>query len=293
VPLTEELAMTTNDPPTATATRQGPGRVLAIVAAVLLLVVGGSLVLGGGVLLAVFGEDGEAATARNPVATPTAAVVTDVASIRDASDLADALGTPVVTLAGGGGNASGLFVGIGPAAAVDQYLSGVEIDQAVDFEVDPYSLDLARRGGIETTADPPTQQDFWVASVTGPTGLYLSWPIQDGDYRAVVMNADGTAGVQSRLSIGVGLDGMFGLSLGLLIGGAVLLLAAVVLIVVVTRRRPRSPQAPGGYASPPPAGNGSATGTAAPATGNGPLAESAVLTEPPAEPVPPMREPRP
>jgi hypothetical protein len=296
--------MTTNNPPMATAPSRGagPGRVLAITAAVFLLIIGGSLVLGGGVLMAVFGADGQAATAKNPVTTPTAAVVTDVASIRDASDLANALGTPIVTLNADGGNASGLFVGIGPAAAVDEYLSGVEIDQAVDFDVDPYSLDLARRSGTETSADPPTQQDFWVASGTGATGLDLSWPVADGDYRAVLMNADGAAGVQSRLSIGVGLDGMFGLSLGLLIGGAVLIFIAVALLVV-TRRRPQPLAAPGAYAYPPPTGNGPAT-TAAPPLGNGPATGTAspagngptkgnAPTEhvPPAETVPPAREP--
>ena len=132
--------MTTNNPRTAVAPRQGagPGRVVAIVASVFLLLIGGCLVLGGGVLMAVFGKDGQVASEKNPVATPTAAVVTDVASIRDASDLADALGTPVVMLAADGGNASGLFLGIGPAAEVDSYLAGVAIDQAVDFTVDPY-----------------------------------------------------------------------------------------------------------------------------------------------------------
>lgn len=287
--------MTTNDPRTAVAPRQGagPGRVVAIVASVFLLLIGGCLVLGGGVLMAVFGKDGQVASEKNPVATPTAAVVTDVASIRDASDLADALGTPVVMLAADGGNASGLFLGIGPAAEVDSYLAGVAIDQAVDFTVDPYSLELARRDGAETTADPPTQQDFWVASGTGATGLDLSWAVQNGDYRAVLMNADGTAGVQARLSIGVGLDGMFGLSLGLLIGGAVLIAVAVALLVVT---RPRRQQLPA-YAYPPPAGNGPVAGPVPP-IGQAPPAVPeglAAPAEPPplAERVPPAREPRP
>jgi hypothetical protein len=289
VPPTEELAMTTNDPRTAVAPRKGagPGRVAAIVGSVFLLLIGGCLVLGGGVLMAVFGDDGQVASAKNPVTTPTAAVVTDVASIRDASDLADALGTPIVMFAADGGNASGLFVGIGRAAEVDAYLAGVEIDQAVDLEVDPYSLDLARRDGPETTADPPAQQDFWVESGTGATGIDLSWPVQDGDYRAVLMNADGAAGVQSQLSVGVGIARMFGLSLSLLIGGAVLILAAIALLVATRPRRQPLPA----YAYPPPAGNGPVTGLEPP-TGQAPPAATVPPDGPamPAEPVPPLAE---
>src|ERR1700741_336394 len=82
-------AMTTmNSPPAAAAPRRqgaGPGRVVAIVAAVFLMLIGVLLAVGGTVLMATFGTDGEINSARPPVATPTAAVVTDIASVRDAS----------------------------------------------------------------------------------------------------------------------------------------------------------------------------------------------------------------
>jgi hypothetical protein len=216
----------------------GPGRVVAIVASVFLLVIGACLALGGGLLLVVFGSDGSVSTAKHPVGTPTAAVTTDVATIRDTAEVADALGTPVATVAANGGNTSGLFIGIGPAVAVDRYLSGVAVDQVVDFDVDPYTLNLDRRGGIRTTATSPAEQNIWVASTTGTGNLQLNWPVRDGNFRLVVMNADGSAGVNSQLSIGASLGGMFGLALGLLIGGAVLIILAVVLLVV---SRPRPP----------------------------------------------------
>lgn len=232
--------MTTNNPPIAAPRRRSatPGRVIAIVAAVFLLIIGALLALGGTALMVTFGTDGEISSDKHPVDTPTAAVITDVATIRDTADVADALGTPVANVTANGGNTSGLFVGIGPAVAVDRYLSGVAVDQAVDFEVDPYSLNLSRRAGTETTAAPPTEQDFWVASVDGTGNLAASWPVQDGNFRLVVMNADGAAGMTSQLSIGVGLDGMFGVALGLLIGGAVLILLAIALLVAT---RPRAP----------------------------------------------------
>jgi len=284
--------MTTNNPSVAPRRQNaGAGRVLAIVAAVFLLLIGGCLAVSGAALMAVFGTDSEISTSRNPVATPTAAVVTDIAAIRDTSDVADALGTPVAKVAGDGGNSSGLFVGVGPAVEVDRYLAGVEIDQAVDFEVDPYSLSLSRRSGTETAADPPTAQDFWVASANSPTGVELSWPIQDGNFRMVLMNADGAAGVQSQLSVGLGLGSMFGVALGMLIGGVVLIGLAVALLVFTRPRRlPAAPGDPGGG---PADGNGTLSGAAAPAqSGLAPPAGSVPVdrSTPPAAP-PPVREP--
>jgi hypothetical protein len=209
--------------------------VLAIVASVFLMVIGAALALGGTALVAVFGSDGEIRSATQPVVTPTAAVVTDLATIRDTSAVAEAVGTPVVRIAADGGNSSGLFVGIGPAIEVDRYLAGVEIDQAVDFDVDPFVLNLSRRDGAQTTADPPAEQGFWVMSGTGSTDL--SWPVRDGDYRVVVMNADGAAGVDSQFSVGLGLSGIFALGLGLLIGGVVLIALAIALLVFTRPRR--------------------------------------------------------
>ena len=268
---------TMSSPPAAGAPRKqgaAPGRVVAIVAAVFLLLVGVLLAVGGTVLMATFGTDGEISSSRNPVATPTAAVVTDITPVRDASEYAGMLGDPVANAAGDGGNASGLFVGIGPAVEVDEYLAGVEIDQAVDFELDPYVLDLSRRAGAETNAEPPTEQDFWLASADSTTGLELSWPIQDGDYRMVVMNADGAAGVESQLSVGLRLGSMFGIGLGMLIGGGVMIILAIVLLVATRPRRlpPTAPALSDRYAPP---------------TGNGPLP----ATVPPVDTVPPAREP--
>ncbi len=275
--------MTTNNPPVAPRRQGGgAGRVLAIVSAVFLLLIGAGLAIGGGALMAVFGTDSEISSPRNPVTTPTAAVVTDIAVIRDTSEVADALGTPVAKVAAEGGNASGLFVGIGPAVAVDRYLAGVEIDQAVDFDVDPYALDLSRRDGAETTADPPTDQDFWVASANSATGIELSWPIQDGNYRMVLMNADGAADVQSQVSIGLGLGSMFGVALGMLIGGVLLIAVAIALLVFTRPRRlPPAPAYPGGY---PAAGPPTGTPTGPPA---GPPAGAAPPSAPPTAPAQP------
>jgi hypothetical protein len=173
-------------------------------------------------------------------------VVTIVAAISDTSQIAKLVGSATVHLAAEGGNASGLFVGIGPATEVDRYLAGVAIDQATDFRLDPYALSLSRREGV-AAATPPAHQTFWVMSRSAGGGADVTWRVRNGDYRPVVMNSDGSPGVTSQMSTGIGLSGIFGVSLATLIGGLVLLAAGIFTLLVGLPRRAR----PSGAGAPP------------------------------------------
>ena len=224
----------------ATIPRSGPSaaRTATIVLAVVALVIGAVAAVGGGVLLLVFGSDGQLTSETRPVSTSTAAVVSDTATITDTSQAARALGAPNLRLQGDGGNATGLFIGIGPAAEVDRYLEGVAIDQATDFELDPYVLSLTRRDGAATAA-APSSQAFWVASASTRGHADLTWRIRDGAYRVVVMNADGSPGMQSQLGIGVGLPRMFPFAMTIFIVGLVLVLAGASALALGRSRRTR------------------------------------------------------
>ena len=48
-------------------------------------------------------------------------------------------------------------------------------------------------GGADRPA-APQEQSFWVASTSGAGEQTLRWDVQDGDWRAVVMSADGGRG---------------------------------------------------------------------------------------------------
>jgi hypothetical protein len=222
----------------ATIPRTGrtPARTATIVLAVIALVIGFFAAAGGGILLLVFGTDGQLSTSRHPVSTPTAAVVTDTAAITNTSRVAEVLGDPTLRLQVDGENAAGLFVGVGPAADVDRYLQGVAIDQATDFDLDPYQLSMARRDGAASAA-APSSQGFWVASATAHGVTDLSWAIRDGDYRVVLMNADGGPGVNSQLGIGIGLPRMFTYAMTMFAGGLVLILAGVLALALGRPRR--------------------------------------------------------
>jgi hypothetical protein len=126
-------------------------------------------------------------------------------------------------------SAEPVFVGIGPADEVAAYLAGVPHEQLGDL--------ADGSGTVVAGSDRPTvpqDQSFWAASVTGAGEQALRWDIQDGDWRAVVMAADGTRAVSAELAVGAELPALVGLSLALAGAGVLLLaLGGVVLIAAV------------------------------------------------------------
>jgi len=130
-----------------------------------------------------------------------------------------------------------LFLGIGPASAVDHYLSGVSYDVATDVSVSPFHLTLARHPGT-ATPPPPGSQSFWVAKASGNHPA-LTWTVTSGSYRVVVMNTDASPPVAFAGGLDLTIPHLFAIGIGLLVGGIVLILIAIVLIVLGARARPR------------------------------------------------------
>ena len=118
-------------------------------------------------------------------------------------------------------SAQPLFVGIGPAAAVDSYLVGVRHDVATRFDAARSDFRL-HQGGAPSA--PPAARHFWVAQALGPGTQTVSWSPANGNWRIVVMNADGSAGVHTDLAIGARFPHLLWIGIGVLGGGALLLL---------------------------------------------------------------------
>ena len=128
-----------------------------------------------------------------------------------------------------------VFVGIGPAGEVTQYLRGVQHDVVDDLDTSGDPEYTRRAGGAPS--GPPGTETFWVASTTGAGERTLEWDPQDGDWRAVVMNEDASRVVSTELSIGAELDPVLWVGLGLLGVGLLFAAGSALAITGAVRRR--------------------------------------------------------
>ena len=149
--------------------------------------------------------------------------------------------------------ATPVFVGIAPAADLDQYLSGAAHDQVTTLSL----------GGVPTyrtvagtdSVAPPADQDFWVAKATGTGTQQLSWTAESGQWSLALLNASGASGVAVSAVGSVRSGVLLPVGIGLFIGGLVLTVVAVTLIVASLRRRDAALPPPGaagypGYSEP-------------------------------------------
>ena len=127
---------------------------------------------------------------------------------------------------------SALFVGIGPTAAVDRYLAGVNRTVISDFfgdKVQPIA------GGPPGSA--PGTQRFWVASATGHGARTLLWAPAKGSWTVVVMNANGRPGIDVAADLGARMPAVLWIAVGLLAAGAIFMAGGALLIAGAIRRR--------------------------------------------------------
>jgi hypothetical protein len=236
-----------------------PGRVVALVIGCLVALPGIGMLIAGTTLglTYAFGRDDDGyfdfSLDRIESATP-AIMAEDLDFTADPGTpgwLLDALDVDLrlrVTDASGDGD---IFVGIGPEADVDGYLDGVAHDQVVDL--DGREAEYRSRPGSDE-APPPTDQDFWEVSASGPGTQQVEWETSGGRWAAVVMNADGSAGVSADVDVGIRPDILLPLAIGLLIGGLILTAGGVALIVIGATGGRAEPEAapPSEPGAPPP-----------------------------------------
>jgi hypothetical protein len=222
---------------TATYPTPRKSRALPITLGALLATFGALIAAAAAAVLLQGGTDGTIESDRGPISTPTTAFVSGTATIDDTAEIAEVIGdTEVHVSADRAFGERPVFVGIGPANEVDRYLKGAPIERVDDLEVEPLSFESTTRPGSREPK-APVSQDFWVAKSTGPGEAAIDWEVRDGRYKLVVMNADGSRGVEADAKFGVDIPFLPALALGVLIVGGI---ATVAGIAVVARRPKRA-----------------------------------------------------
>ena len=187
-----------------------PIKVLLLVLGSLALLAAFGMFLGGVVLAAVYGtqrdDDGFLSTPTERLTTDSYAITTeDFELLLEPGSwdwIAERLGDVRVTATGTSGDS---FVGVGPASDVSAYLAGVAHDEVDKLKGNPFEVTYERRNGEATPADPGAQS-FWVATATGAGEQELSWSLEEGRWTIVLMNADGSRGVDADVSVGAKSD---------------------------------------------------------------------------------------
>jgi hypothetical protein len=127
-----------------------------------------------------------------------------------------------------------LFVGIARTRAVTDYLRGTAHATVTDVDYDPFDADYATAGGARRAAAPAAQR-IWADQAHGRGAQTLTWDVTDGDWSVVVMNADGSPGVDAGVRAGATVPFLDEIAWGAFGTGTVLLLVSVALLYAGAR----------------------------------------------------------
>jgi uncharacterized protein DUF4389 len=232
---TDRAQATSNVAPASSS--WGAGRVIAVIAASLAVLAGLAAFAAGGIALVLDQTQRDASgylmTSSTVYSTSTYAFVSDSYRAGASGDVIVArrmLGSIRIRTQ----SAQPVFVGIARTTAVESYLANVRREVATRFDAQRSHFRLHTGGA---PAVPPTAKHFWAAESHGAGIQTLSWTPQDGSWRIVVMNANGSANVNADLAIGARFPHLLWIGIGVLGGGALLLLLGGGGIYAAVRKR--------------------------------------------------------
>ena len=221
------------------------GRVTALVIGSLMCLTAAGLGIGGGIALWADRSERDAAgflsTPEEAFTTGSYAIVADDIELRGADGVDWAYPSEIfgearvrVTAA----NDQPVFVGLARSADAARYLAGVEYAAVDELPTEP----LVVHAGIAPPA-PPDTQSFWIESSSGIGTQAIEWITDEGNWTVVVMNADGSPGLDVRADVGAELPALPWIAGGLLVAGLLGLLVGGALVGGAISRASRGPRA--------------------------------------------------
>jgi hypothetical protein len=134
-----------------------------------------------------------------------------------------------------------IFIGIAEDSDVKAYLNNVAYDEIDSWSIWPHKVEYDSYSGSAVPVAPATQA-FWIVSAHGAGTQTLEWELEDGTYMLVLMNDDGSTGVDLSIKLGAKVSWLIWAGVGLLIGGAVAAIGGSLMIYFAVRRG--TPKAP-------------------------------------------------
>ena len=188
-------------------------------------------------------DQGYVSTDRERVATTSYALTSDDMDIDTGAPnwLFDHSDFGKVRLSAESRDGKPVFVGIAHTRDVDRYLARSAHATVTDFDSSPFRVTKDERPG-EQAPTPPAELSIWDASVHGSGSQRLDWEAKDGSWSVVIMNADGSRGVDTTVRAGAKLGFLAPLGFTA-IGGGLLLLVGAGTLLYFGVRPPRVPPA--------------------------------------------------
>jgi len=131
-----------------------------------------------------------------------------------------------------------VFVGVARKRDVDAYLANVSRSQIRNLEYGSFRVDYTKRAGTASPARPGSRP-IWAASTSGTGEQQLNWRLRSGQWRVVLMNADGSSGVSADVKVGGTINHVVPVALGVTGGGLVILLLGAAVVYAGRGRRGR------------------------------------------------------
>jgi len=229
------------------------GRIILLIFGILFILGSVPLLFGGGALLwvdiALTDDEGFITTETDRLERDSYAIVTESAHIDIDEewnwgwgwnwDLGDLV---TFKVEGSNNNDPNIFIGVANESDLVDYLSDVEYDEITHVSIQRHGLDVdyTHHSGSLAPAAPTSPQIHWEESVSGPGTQTLEWELETGTYSLVLMNADGSHGVDVDVALGAKVPLIFGVGVGLLIGGVVALIIGILMVIFSLRGRQRS-----------------------------------------------------
>lgn len=237
----------------APSSARPPARVPFMVAGVVAAVLALALLVGGAAVLWIDGkkdDQGYLTTSRHEFSARTTALATENLDL-DLDGAQHVVGSSEfgkVRLEATSRSARPVFVGIARTEDVRAYLRPVAHTTVTDVDASPFRAHQRDHAGAPR-ATPPAERPIWVASAQGTGSQEVAWKVTDGQWSVVVMNADGSPGVDADLRAGAKVPFLGSVGWSAIGGGGALLAIAVALLVLGLR-----PPGPRADAQPAPAG---------------------------------------
>lgn len=135
-----------------------------------------------------------------------------------------------------------IFVGVARVQDAYNYIEPMEYHEIMDMDLgwdnsDPgvHHTEYVLHDG-EAPAAPPTVHSFWIMHGSASGSQTLTWEPEAGSYYLVMMNADGSAGVDADVKIGVQIPFFGGIGNILLTSGIVVGVFGLLLLYFAIRR---------------------------------------------------------